>query len=135
MDLSEYKEDLEKQEKGSPCYLRDSSPAYFDVKRINTAEYIKEIESIKKQLYGFDLSKMDSNLIMAWWLSECGCTGWSEVFSNGKLLDYSKANARSIFHNPAFYLSLNALLVQHAGNYNNYLHDEAEEDISEIKKS
>ena len=95
----------------------------------------EEIDVFKKQLYGFVLSKMDSILIMAWWLSEYGCTGWGEVFSNGEPLEYSKANARSIFHNPAFYLSLNALLVQHAGNYNNYLHDEAEEDISEIKKS
>lgn len=150
MKLSQYKEDLEKQEKGSPCYLYDG---HFDVRRSGTPSFNKEVQEIKSRLYDFAARDIDMNLIMAHWLAEFGVTGWGGVLDegdrveykkNGKLirtveirrgeLEYSKKNARAIFLNPAFYNSLNLLLLQHAADYNNYLHDELEKDLEAIKK-
>tara|TARA_R110000803_G_scaffold95395_2_gene163358 strand:+ start:4013 stop:4411 length:399 start_codon:yes stop_codon:yes gene_type:complete len=132
MNISNYEEDLEKREKGSPLHIEDGS---FDVKRFNTPESNIEIETIKKREYGFAPKDMDHNKIIAIWLSEHGVTGWDGVFDDEKELKYSKQTARQIFLNPAYYLSLNALLLQHACDYSNYLHDEIEEDIAAIKKN
>jgi hypothetical protein len=133
MNLSDYKESKAKQESGSPCYIGDGG-SYFDVKRIHTPEYTKQIEDIKKQEYGFAPKEIDNNLILATWLCEYGVTGWEGVI-DGEEITYSKRNARKIFLNPDYFMSLNALLIQHASDYNNYLYDEVIEDIETIKKS
>lgn len=133
MRLSDFKEDPAKQESGSPYYVGDGC---FYVKRINTTEYTKQIEDIKKELYGFAPKGMNSNLILAYWLAEYGITGWEGVLDEeDNELRYSKVNARKVFLNPAYFLGLNSLLIQHASNYANYLHDELAEDLEEIKKS
>ena len=94
MNLSDYKEDLNKQEKGSPCHLKDSN---FDVRRVGTTQYQKEIDTLKKQLYSFS-EKVDVNELLAHWLCEYGVTGWEGVFTpDDKKLKYSKSNARKIF--------------------------------------
>ena len=134
MNLSDYKESKVKQEKGSPCYIGDGG-SYFNVKRIHTPEYNKEIEDIKIELYGFDYKDLDNNVILANWLSQYGVTGWSGIDGENSDLRYNKPNARKIFLNPEYFLSLNALLIQHASNYNNYLHDLTEKDIEQAKKS
>lgn len=132
MKLSQYEEDTEKQEKGSPCYLYD---AHFDVKRTGTPIFNKEVQAIKSRLYDFAARDIDMNLVMATWLAEIGVTNWDGVLDkDDNELEYSKSNARAVFLNPAFYNSLNLLLLQHAADYNNYLHDEMEEDIEAIKK-
>ena len=128
-----YKEDREKQEGGSPCYYGE---AYFNVKRANTPDYQREIEEIKNNLYGFAPKAVDSNKILAYWLAEYGVTGWDGILDEEeKELEFSRENARGIFLNPDFFLSLNLLLIQHAGDYSKYLYDAAELDIEEIKKS
>ena len=134
MKLSLYKEDVSKRESGSPCYLGDG---YFNVMRINTPDYYKQIEDIKKRLYGFSPKDMDSNEIIGTWLSEHGVTGWDGIIDgdDDKELPYSKKSARKIFLNPAYFLSLNALLIQHASDYNNYLFDAIETDINAAKKN
>lgn len=133
MNLSNYKESKEKKESGSPCYVED---AHFDVKRINTAEYHKQIEEITKREYGFAPKEVDNNLILATWLCEHGVTGWDGVIGDDDQdLKYSKRTARKVFLNPDYFMSLNALLLHHAGNYNNYLYDEIVEDIENIKKN
>mgnify|MGYP003632783627 CR=1 FL=1 len=132
MKLSQYEEDTEKQEKGSPCYLYDAS---FDVKRSGTPIFNKEIQAIKSRLYDFAARDIDMNLIMGTWLAESGVTGWDGVLDeDDNELKYSRANAHKVFLNPAFYNSLNLLLLQHAADYNNYLHDELEKDLEAIKK-
>lgn len=133
MKISMYKEDKEKQEQGSPCYYGD---AYFNVKRANTPEYQVQIEEIKNNLYGFAPKEVDNNKIVAYWLAEYGVTGWDGVLDEeDKELIFSRENARGVFLNPAFHLSLNLLLLQHAGNYNNYLFDAVNADIEQIKKN
>ena len=133
MKLSSYQEDPIKQDKGSPCYLDEGS---FDVRRIHTPSYVKELEEIKKQLYGFAPKEIDNNLVLAHWLCEYGVTGWDGVLNPDESeLEYSKENARKVFLNPALFLSLNALLIHHASDYNNYLHDQIEEDIKAVKKN
>ena len=132
MNISGYEEDKNKQEKGSPCHIEDGS---FDVKRFNTAESNIQIEDIKKREYGFAPKEIDHNKVIAIWLVEHGVTGWDGVFDDEKELKYSKQVARQIFLNPAYYLSLNLLLLQHASDYSNYLHDAIEKDVEAIKKS
>jgi hypothetical protein len=132
MNISNYEEDKGKQEKGSPCHIEEG---YFDVKRFNTPASNIEIELIKKKEYGFAPKDIDHNKVIAIWLCEYGVTGWGGVFDDEKELDYSPQAARQIFLNPAYFLSLNLLLLQHASDYNNYLHDAIEEDITAIKKN
>ena len=133
MRLSNYKESSRKQEAGSPCYVEE---AHFDVKRIGTPEYSKQIDEITKKEYGFAPKDVDNNLIIAVWLCEYGVTGWDGVIGeDDKELAYNKRNARKVFMNPDYFMSLNLLLIQHAGNYNNYLYDDLLVDIENVKKS
>ena len=132
MNISNYEEDKDKQEKGAPCYIDDG---YFDVKRFNTPESNIEIEAIKKKQYGFAPKDIDHNLVIAIWLCDHGVTGWSGVLDGDKELEYSELTARKVFLNPALFLSLNLILLQHASDYTNYLNDAIEEDAEAIKKS
>lgn len=134
MNLKDYEENIVKQEKGSPCYIDDGG-SYFDVKRMHTPLYYKQIEDIKVRLYGFAPQEIDNGLILAHWLSDHGVTGWGGVFDGDDELTYTEDRARKVFLNPSYFLSLNALLVLHGGNYNNYLSDEVEKDIEQAKKS
>ena len=134
MKLSLFKEDVIKQESGSPLYIDDGC---FYVKRVGTAEYHKQIEELKKSEYGFVAPKqIDDNLLLALWLSEFGVTGWDGVLDEEEYeLEFSRRNARAVFTNPAFYLGLNSLLISHGSNYANYLFDEVSEDVEQIKKN
>ncbi len=133
MCLSLYAEDKEKQEGGSPCYLGDAT---FLVQRVGTAEYNKQIQKITRQEYGLAPKDIDNGLILATWLCEHGVTNWEGVYNvDDTPLAYSKKHARMVFLNPAFHLSLNALLINHGADYANYLHDALEEDIEAAKKS
>lgn len=134
MPLNDYKEDTKKQEKGSPCYI-DVSGAYVNVQRAHTPIYNKQIEAIKLELYGFDHGDIDHNEVIANWLAEYGVTGWGGLLHEGEELKFNKRNARLVFKNEAYYLSLNQKLANHAINYSNYLYDLIEEDIENIKKS
>ena len=132
MNISTYEEDINKQEKGSAFYIEDG---HFDVKRFNTPQSNIEIEEIKKKEYGFAPKTIDHNKVIAIWLCEYGVTGWDGIFDDEKELSYSLATARQIFLNPAYFLSLNLVLLQHASDYNNYLHDEVDQDVEAVKKS
>jgi len=136
MNINEYKEDLVKQEKGSPCYFStNENSSYIDIRRVGTPQYKKEIEEIKKSLYAFNDQDMDTDLILANWLVEYGVTGWSGIFDEDKELTYSKATSRKIFLNPEYFRTVNQLLINHGTEYQNYLHDAANDDIEAIKKS
>lgn len=132
MNLELFAEDQEKQENGSPLYLDDG---FICVKRIHTSEYSKQRESIRNNLYGFSPNDIDENLITAHWLAEYGVTDWEGVFDGENELEFTRANARAVFLNPNYKLSLNALLINHAANYANYLFDEVTEVIEAVKKS
>lgn len=134
MLLSDFREDANKQEKGSPCYIGEGC---FYVCRVGGRDYTKQIEQIKLELYGFAPKDMDENLIMAHWLVDYGVTGWDDIF-DGDLdnpVEYSKQAARKIFLDPSYWKSLNIVLINHGSNYSNYLHDEVEKDVNAVKKN
>lgn len=132
MQLLDFAENPDKQEQGSPLYLDDG---FICVKRIHTVEYNKQRESIRNSIYGFSPNDIDENLITGHWLAEHGVTGWDGILDGDKELKFSRENARAVFLNPNYKLSLNALLINHAANYANYLFDEVKEDIEAVKKS
>ncbi len=134
MLLSEFREDSDKQAKGSPCYIEEGC---FYVCRVGGRDYTKQIEQIKLDLYGFAPKDMDESLIMAHWLAEYGVTGWENIF-DGDLdspVEYSKQAARRIFTDSRYFKSLNVLLINHGTNYANYLYDEVEKDVDAVKKN
>lgn len=134
MNLSEFKEDLEKQESGSPYYLGDDGVIY--VKRVGTNQYNIEIEEIKRNIYGFIQKDLNIGLVLGTWLAEHGVTDWENILDeDDNSLDFSRSNARNVFLNPSFFNSLNAQLIAHGSSYANYLFDEIIEDVEQIKKS
>jgi len=132
MKLELYAEDLDKHSGGSPCYLEG---ACFYVQRAGTKDFNKQIEEIKKELYGFAPKDIDNDKITAFWLAEYGVTGWEGVENEDSELEFSRENARAVFLNPAYYRSLNAYLINHAADYSKYLFDEVSEDIEATKKN
>jgi len=132
MKLDDYAEDLDKHSGGSPFYLGE---ACFYVQRAGTKEFNKQIEEIKKDLYGFAPKEIDADKITAFWLAEYGVTGWEGVENEDSVLEFSRDNARAVFLNPAYHRSLNAYLLNHAADYSKYLFDEVSEDIEAAKKS
>lgn len=133
MNLSEYREDVEKQESGTPYYIGDGA---IYVKRVGTSQYNKDIEEIKRHIYGFDLKDLDIGLVLGHWLAEYGVTGWENILDENDVdLEFSRINTRKVFLNPSFFNSLNAQLVAHGSNYANYLFDEIVEDVEQIKKN
>lgn len=135
MSLELFREDLEKQDSGSPCYINQMA---FYVARIGTKESQKAISDIKERLYGVfpKPSEIDESEVYAHWLCEFGIKGWDNVSDkeDGELIDYSVSMARKIFLNREYWLSLNQVLVSHAVNFENYLNDAVMEDAEEIKK-
>lgn len=134
MDLSLYKEDQRKQNEGSPMHVGDST---FYVRRWGTKESQIFLRDLKKRLFGpFHKSQEDDDKILfSEWLCGYGVTGWENVTDGEQEIVFSKPVARDIFTNPEYYMSLNAILIQDAMNFENYLYDEAQEDIDALKKN
>jgi len=134
MVLSLYREDPEKQKNGTPIYIKDAT---FYVRRYGTPESNKVLRDIRKALFGPFHREQDSdnNLVLAEWLVTYGVTGWDDVLDeSGKPLKFSKKAARGVFCNPEYHLSLNIELINDATRFENYLYDEAMEDIEALKK-
>ena len=134
MNLNEYREDLKLHEKGAPISVGD---AIFYIRRIGTPAAQKFIKELKLSLFGpfANHAEQDANELLAHWLTEYGCTGWEGVQDeSGADLPYSQQSARKVFANPEYYLSLNAILTNAASMYENYLHEQAEEDAEALKK-
>ena len=134
MNLNEYREDLTLQTKGAPISVGD---AIFYIRRIGTLEAQKFIKELKLSIYGpfCKHDDIDHNELLAHWLTEYGCTGWEGVQDeSGAALSYSKDTARKVFLTKEYWLSLNAILTNAASMYENYLHEQAEEDAEALKK-
>lgn len=133
--LDLYKEDVKKHFSGSPCYINQMT---FDIARIGTKESNLQFKEIREKLYGLfpKPSDIDENEVFANWLADCGVTGWDNVTNDegGDPLEYSKVMCRQLFLSEQYWLSLNQVLIRHATNFENYLHDEAYEDIETGKK-
>lgn len=164
MKLSAYREDSDKQAKGVPIYIGDAVFYCRRWGTPESQSFIKDLRKklfgpLHKDQQG------DENKLIAEWLIEYGITGWDGVleetateeqeyqwyeffhkfksmFGRQKIdkpsvkeLTYSKAAARNIFSNPEYYLSLNSLLLSGSMNFENYLYDDADEDLEAIKKN
>lgn len=133
--LSLLREDRERQEQGSPCYILEMT---FFVKRIGTNQAKQEIKEIREKLYGLfpKPDEIDENEIFAHWLAEYGVVGWEEVVNNetDEPIEFNRSFARKLFLNEEYWLSLNQALIAHAMNYENFLHEQAYKDIEELKK-
>lgn len=134
MNLNDYRESLTLHEKGAPISVGD---AIFYIRRIGTPAAQKFIKELKLSLWGpfANHAEQDANELLAHWLTEYGCTGWEGVQDeSGAPLEYSKDTARKVFLNKEYWLSINAILTNAASMYENYLHDQAEEDAEALKK-
>ena len=137
MNLLAFKEDLELQESGTRCCPTGDESSYFLVRRLNTPSYRKEIEDIKRRIYGFS-DNINEQELLGYWLAEYGVTGWSGISKeDDSPLPYSKTEARKIFLNPAYQgsNSLNERLIRHGLDHTEYLFLDVKEDIEAAKKS
>jgi hypothetical protein len=134
MLLSSLKEDTDKQEGGAPIYVGDAT---FFVRRIGTPSAKKTMKQIREKLFGplHKWTEGDEDFLLAHWLVEHGVTNWEGVNSDDGELKYSKKAARLVFLDPEYYLSLNAILIRDANNFEHYLYDSVSDDIEELKKN
>lgn len=138
MLLRDFAEDPEKCSYGSPCYFDVSHGTItFIVGRLGTDEARKQISVITKSIYGpvNNYSEIDHRLIYAHWLAEHGVVSWENIDEENT--EYSKVLARDIFlaKEHMGLNGLNDMLISHASSYENYLFDEAMEELENIKKS
>lgn len=133
MDLNDFREDLAKHDRGAPIYIRD---ACFYVRRWGSASAQKALRDLRLGLFGplHQSQPGDDDRLMAEWLAEYGVAGWEGVSIADGGLPYSKSAARKVFLNPEYFQSLNAQLYNEAAKFENYLHEQAEEDLAALKK-
>ena len=135
LNLSVFAEDKNLKKDGVPIYPLSFSDAFFIVPRIGGFEYQKQIQEIKRNIYGIyaENSEIDFNKIAAAWLGEY-VQGWEGVESNGEELEFNRSNCRAIFNNESYRESLVTILIDKASKYENYLTQEGREAIEELKK-
>lgn len=134
MKLSNYKESTTLQNQGAPVAIGDAT---FYVKRIGTPDCNKFIKKLKAELFGpfHKYQDGDDNLLMAHLLTEYLVTNWDGVLTEqGELLPYSQTEARKVFLNKEYWLSLNLILINAANTFENYLYEQSDEDIEALKK-
>lgn len=133
--LELYAEDIKKHSSGSPCYIAQMT---FYVARIGTKESLAQFKEIKEKIYGIfpKPGEVNENEVFANWLAYYGVVGWKNVTYNesDEVMEYTKASCRQLFLTKQYWLSINQLLINHATNFENYLHDQAYEDIETGKK-
>lgn len=134
MSLGLFREDRELWESGAPAEMGDAT---FYVRRSGTDDYYKKRREITNRLLGLyvqpkteDEIRVNSHL-----LAEYLVSGWENLFDeDGNEVEYSEENARAIFLDEDYRLSLNAALINFSWDFNNYLKLRAEEDLDELKK-
>lgn len=135
--ISCFKECPEKLKNGAPIYpMPDNADLFFNVLRIGTFEQQKQMEEVRKAVYGFNPPRhVDRNLLFAHWLGNYGVTGWSYLEDeNGKELKFSRETCRKIFLDESHRNFLVPTLINGASDAYAYLSDEAIEAIEELKK-
>lgn len=133
--LELYSEDLKKHPSGSPCYAGEM---VFYVARIGTTDSIAQFKEIREKIYGIfpKPGEVNENEVFANWLAYYGVRGWENVTNDedGEPMEYTSTSCRQLFLTESYWLSLNQLLVNHATNFENYLHDQAYDDSKSLKK-
>lgn len=154
MLLSQFKEDSEKQQNGTPIYIGDAT---FFGRRFGTPESKKVLKELRDKLFGplHKWTEQDDDILLGHWLTEYGIVNWLNVEFESEvslwqkflrfvkrdkskkieILPYSKKAAKEIFLDEEYFLSLNNLLIRDLNNFENFLYDAAEEDIEALKKN
>lgn len=135
MLLSLYAEDSDKQLNGTPIYIESAT---FYGRRFGTPESKKVFKELRDKLFGplHRWTEQDDDKLCAHWLVEYGIVNWEGVNeAEGVPLQYNKENARGVFLNPEYFLSLNARLIGELSRFENFLYDAADEEIEALKKN
>lgn len=165
MQLSAYRESKIKQLNGTPIFVGDAVFYVRRWGTPESQEILKELRKklfgpIHKDSFGDDFILMAEWLIeygcVNWegvleeTADESTQYNWHEFFNKFKSyfskqnvpdypklkhLPYSKKAARNIFGNPEYFQSLNNIILTGAMNFENYLYDDASEDLEAIKKN
>lgn len=139
MNLSQYREDLNKQKNGTPIYVGD---AIFYIKRLGTPESTKAIKKISNRLFGplHQYTQEDDYEKIAAVLAEYAVVNWENVYwsfndeKEKREFEFNEENKYKLFYSDEFKLSLNVILWNEAWKFENFLYEEAEDSIEEIKK-
>lgn len=135
MSLSYFRESLDKQRDGAPIHVGDIT---FYVRRWGTPESQLFLKDLNKKLFGpfHKQQESDQELIYSEWLCGYGVVNWENCLDaeTGSPVEYSETAAREIFTNEEYFLSLNRLIINGSMNFEFYLHEEASEDLEDLKK-
>lgn len=135
MGLAYFRESKLKQSEGAPIHIGDIT---FYVRRWGTPESQQFLKELNKKLFGpfHKAQESDLDLTYAEWICGYGVVGWDNCLDaeTNLPIDYSLEAAREIFTNDEYYLSLNRLIINGAMNFEFYLHEEATEDLEDLKK-
>lgn len=139
MLLSLFCECPEKQRDGTPVYVASpNGDITFYIRRWGTKESEAIVKDLRRSLFGPIHRHSDDDIseIYAHWLVEYGVAKWEGLTNDetAKPVEYSKDNARSLFLDKRYWLSLNQKLINDALNFEQYLIDEVEEATDAIKK-
>lgn len=137
MNLSDFKEDTSKWLKGAPIKY---AGAIFWVRRYSEPESNKFLAELRRKYYNpFENLTQEQRAereqeILARWLAEFAVTKWVGVYDEeNKELEHNKKNAFDLFCNPAYYHSINEHLILRSMEFGNYLYDNADSMIKNIK--
>lgn len=165
MKLSAYREDAHKQNNGVPIFIGDGVFYLKRWGTPESEDFIKELKKKLFGPLHKDQTGDSNKLLAEWLIEYgvVGWDGvlteeadedeeyeWYEFFhkfrnlfgTKNKIekpklreLKYSKETARAVFSNPEYYLSLNSEILKGCTNFENYLYDDASEDLEAIKKN
>lgn len=136
MRLIGFAEDSNKWANGAPIYVdQPHGTTVFYLRRWGTPESEKVRKNIVKSLYGpmHNASDVDASEVYAHWLAEYGIASWEKIDEEDTA--YNQRIARETFLNEEHFYSINQYLINQALNFENYLFDEAMEELENIKKS
>lgn len=134
MSLGLFREDTELWESGAPI---EAGTATFYVRRSGTPEYYEKRRNIANKLFGLYIQpKPEQEIIInSHMLAEYLVSNWVDLFDeDGNEVESSEENARAIFLDKEYQLSLNTVLINASWDFNNYLRLRSEEDLDELKK-
>lgn len=108
------------------------------IARFGNHESRKQLEDIKRKLYGFSYrdEDIDSDLVLAHWLAEYGVKGWDNAKDEktNETVAFTRQAARQVFLRKEIFLSLNRALIAFASSYESYVQTGLYEDLEQLKK-
>lgn len=116
----------------------DIASGSFKIRRWGTKQSDKIFHRLRMVEFGEKLPRFSSETEMLYgiWLAEYGVIDWKNVCDKqNNEIEYSIQQARAIFTNPGYQSSLVTILFNEAQNYTNFLYQQADEDVEQLKES